>query len=74
MVIPNSSTIPNFVKARTPQGVRRLYLRQSSNMGGFLQPVSINFANGEWYIWFVAQIRDDDKLLTGENEDESRKG
>ncbi len=66
MANPTSSTIPNFVKAASPEGARKLYLRESVRRGSFLRTLSINFVNKEWYIWFMADITDEE-ILKEEN-------
>lgn len=59
---PTSSTIPNFVKAASPEAARKLYLREGLKRGSFLRTLSINFVNKEWYIWFLADITNEEIL------------
>ena len=68
---PSSRTIPNFVKARTPNGVRRLFASASARRGGALDVRTITHVNGEWFIWFIDDISFDDPIL---NEQESNNG
>ncbi len=66
MANPTSSTIPNFVKAASPEAARKLYLREGIKRGSFLRTLSINFVDNEWYIWFMADITDDE-IIKEEN-------
>lgn len=52
--------IPNFLKAQSPQALRRkMFL---NNMQKNIQYVyhSIQFVNGEWYAWYYAEMRADE--------------
>lgn len=57
-----SRTIPNFVKAASPEMARKLYEREAIKRSSFLRTLSINFVNKEWYIWFMADITDEEIL------------
>lgn len=49
--------IPNFVKAKTPSGLRRLMFE--NNMRKNVQYVyhAIQFASGYWYAWYYEEIK-----------------
>lgn len=43
--------IPNYIKAKSPQGLRRLMLANNVRHATEFR-YSIIFANGEWYAWY----------------------
>lgn len=44
--------IPNFLKARTPQGLRRLMFRNNASRSTQFVYHSIQFVDGYWFAWF----------------------
>lgn len=47
-------TIPNFITAKTANGLRRLMLRKNAEHGVQFVWHSILFVEGKWYAWFYA--------------------
>lgn len=60
-MVANSAHIPNFLVARSPQGLRRLCLLNNTKKGAVFN-YQISFANGRWFAWYL----DTDKSLTDE--------
>lgn len=49
--------IPNYVKARTPEGVRRLFLqRQAMKKKQFIVLGNPVFDGENWFIWFTEDL------------------
>jgi hypothetical protein len=46
------TSIPNFISAESPQGLRRLMLRTNVRLGTRLVWHSIQFVDGKWFAWF----------------------
>lgn len=44
--------IPNYVTAKSPQGLRRLMLANNIKYSQPLNYHSIQFVNGAWFAWF----------------------
>lgn len=51
-----ADTIPNFVTARTPQGLRRAMSRNNMKFKAFIVYRDIQFVNDKWIAWFDAPI------------------
>jgi len=64
------SNVPNYVKARSPEGLRRAMLRNNVRIGMQLVYHSIQFTNGEWVAWFYedAKLEEVYKTLSGKVE------
>jgi len=52
--------IPNYLKARSPQGLRRLMLLNNAKYSTFFEYVYIQFTEGNWYAWFYRDVDSDD--------------
>jgi hypothetical protein len=52
--------IPNYVSARSPQGLRRVMLMNNAKSGFFHQYFDIQFVGGRWYAWFYREVGSDD--------------
>jgi hypothetical protein len=67
-----STIIPNFVKAASPLGLRRLMLLTAAKLGGQVTYYSIQHVNEGrakyWIAWFNHEITNDDPVITGEGE------
>jgi hypothetical protein len=50
-----STVIPNFVRAATPRGLRRLMLLTNKRLGAW-HNFQIQFVNGAWYAWFHEEV------------------
>ena len=50
---PSMESIPNFIRAKSPQGLRRLMRRNNLRRRGFVQ-YNIIFVESEklWYAWY----------------------
>lgn len=60
-----ANLIPNFIKASSPFGLRRLMLINNAKLGGLVQYFDIQQTlDGKWIAWYFAEIRSDDELLT----------
>ena len=44
--------IPNFVKAKSPQGLRHALFRNNKKHKAFVVYQDIQFVSGEWVAWF----------------------
>jgi hypothetical protein len=48
--------LPFFIKARSPQGLRRLMIKTNAKHGYTFHYFDIQFANGSWYAWFYKDL------------------
>jgi len=55
---PSSTRIPNFLKARSEIGLRRLMLRNNTKHGMQFD-YQIMFAKASWYAWYYLDIESD---------------
>lgn len=62
-----STFIPNFISASTPQGLRRLMLKNNFKKGIQFFYFDIQFVKGKWVAWYRQDIKtkDDMKELMG---------
>lgn len=51
--------IPNFLKAQTPHGLRRLMLRNNLSKNVQFVYHSVQFVNGEWFAWYYEEMKAD---------------
>lgn len=58
-----SRDIPNFIRARSPNGLRRAMVRNNARLGMFVKYFDIQFVNGEWFAWFFVEIDANDEML-----------
>lgn len=56
----DSKHIPQFVKARSPQGLRRQMLMANARRGAFHKFNDIQFVDGYWYAWYYAEVTNQD--------------
>lgn len=66
MVIGGSNLFPNYLKAKSPDGLRRLMFATNSKYKAWFK-YDIQFAQGFWFAWYVAdlsQFTQDDSLFT----------
>ena len=61
-MVAKSSIIPDFLKARSPQGLRRLMFLKNMKDGKQYKYFAIQFAEGSWVAWFY---RDLDESING---------
>lgn len=52
----NGSTIPNYLSAGTPEGLRRL-MRLNNAKRGCWHKYDIMFVNGRWFAWYQEAVR-----------------
>ena len=52
--------IPNYVSARSPQGLRRVMLMNNARTGYFHHYFDIQFVAGKWYAWYFKTVGSDD--------------
>lgn len=52
--------IPHFIKAKSPDTLRRLMLANNAKYGQFFDYKNIQFANGEWVAWFYRDLTMDE--------------
>lgn len=62
-VVGNSLTIPNFLSAASPQGLRRLCLANNLKYGKQFAYKDFSFANGKWYCWYEYSLTIQDANL-----------
>lgn len=53
-----STLIPDFIKARSPAGLRRLMFQNNLKDGKQYNYFSIQFASGSWVAWYYRDLRD----------------
>jgi hypothetical protein len=51
-------TIPNFVSAASPQGLRRVMFQKCIKDGLLYTFFDIQFVNGKWIAWFKEEPND----------------
>ena len=56
MTPANINRIPNFLKAKSPDKLRALMLRNNVSKGTEFKYFDISFSNGNWYAWFLEDI------------------
>ena len=62
-IVTSVALIPNFLKARSPQGLRLAMLNNNKKTGKYFKystPMQSN--DGLWYTWFDIDITMDDEL------------
>jgi hypothetical protein len=65
--------IPNFIKAKSPEALRRLMLANNAKYGAFF-PYDIMFANGEWVAWYYRELNFTDAMSLDADMVEVKKG
>lgn len=58
-------SIPNYLTAQTPQGLRRLMLRNNVKHGMRFTYHDIQFVDGVWFAWFY--LKTDERGLSDVN-------
>ena len=53
----SSASIPSFLTARSPEGLRRLMLRNNAKHAMFFKYFDIQFVNGRWYAWYILNLK-----------------
>jgi hypothetical protein len=48
----HSNNIYNYIKAKSPRGLRLAMLKRNAELGAFIKYFDIQFVNGSWYAWF----------------------
>jgi hypothetical protein len=48
-------TLPSFIKASTPDGLRRQMAKEQNRRGIGIDWLNIQFANGTWYAWYYKE-------------------
>lgn len=64
----DSRLIPQYVSARSPQGLRRVMLMNNARTGYFYNYFDIQFAEGKWYAWYFREVGSDDVQVLEEKE------
>lgn len=67
--LAQSSDIPNFLRARSPQGLRRAMIRNNAKLGMFIKYFDIQFVNGEWFAWYFVEIDPNEEMLKVQTEE-----
>lgn len=52
MATIHSKNIPNFIKAKSPRGLRSLMIRNNTKRGKFFDYFDIQFVKGSWFAWY----------------------
>lgn len=47
--------IPNFLRAKTPEGLKKEMLKVNAILGFHNKFFDIQFVNGEWFCWFYKE-------------------
>ena len=74
MLAYSSTRIPSFLKARSPQGLRRLMLLNNTNNATFYQYFDIQFVGGFWFAWFYKDVGQDDIKIIEEKDTDASQG
>lgn len=53
--VAKSTTIPNYLVASTPLGLRRLMLLNNRKQSAYLE-YNIMYVGDKWYAWYIADI------------------
>jgi hypothetical protein len=53
---PSLVDVPHFIKARTPEALKRAMLDNNVRLKAFVGYFSIQFVNGYWYAWYTIDI------------------
>ncbi len=63
-------SIPNFLRAESPQALRRLMLRTNRKMKGYVKYSTPQYveSEGRWYVWYVVKVEDELAVLQGSDE------
>lgn len=70
-------TIPNYVAAGSPQGLRRLMILNNVKRGTWYKyfDIQLNPKDGRWYAWYLETVTDFDLLnMADESKYEKAKG
>jgi len=71
MISGSTRLIPNYVKSRTPEGVRRLFLqRQAMKRKQFVVLGNPVFDGEFWFVWFTEEVTMLDVLSQSNKEGE----
>lgn len=48
--------LPNFIKAKTPRGLRLLMIRNNVRLKATVQYFDVQFVKGAWFAWFYEPL------------------
>lgn len=67
----DSFHIPQYVKARSPEGLRVAMMRVNARAGAFHKFFGIQFVNGSWFAWYYKKLETSDveAMSRGESSD-----
>lgn len=54
--------IPHYVKARTPEGLKRAMLQNNLKFKAYCNYSNIQFVDGNWYAWFTVDLNLSERL------------
>ena len=60
--------IPNFLRAKTPEGLKKEMLKVNGILGYHNKFFDIQFVNGEWFCWFYKEDPRPQSLLLKETD------
>jgi hypothetical protein len=63
MRIANVFSIPHFIKAGSPQGLRLAMLKNNLNMKAECQYFDIQFDGSNWYAWYYREATEKPSLV-----------
>lgn len=55
----NLFEIPNYIKAASPQGLRRLMFEAQKRDSMQYHFFNIQYANGSWFAWYIKRAKTD---------------
>lgn len=72
----HSAVIVDFIKARSPSGLRLAFIRAQNKFSGFLTVEQIVQANnGEWFMFYRRELAPHgDPLMTGKEDNTQQEG
>ena len=65
MSLPSSSRIPDFVKSKTPEGLRLEMVKVQAKYGMHFSIINVVKDGRFWYAWFSRDLVANDPVLNG---------
>lgn len=60
MTEANAKLIPQYVSARSPQGLRRAMIMLNAKSGAWHKFFDIQYVDGRWFAWFYQEVTAED--------------
>ena len=56
MATAQVNQLPNYLKAKTPRGLRLLCIKNNAKLSSTIQYFDIQFVKGYWYAWYYEPL------------------